>query len=125
MKEGAHFNPNLKNKAVFTQRDMLFGIPTRVALAAFLLALFVGFVFIRYLPTTIGVLVSILFLFLILVPVYFVHKEDPEAYIVWLRGLFAPSRLSASKSVRRRMLLLSSETSRDGNLRVTQTFKGR
>lgn len=99
-------NPNLKNKAVFTQRDMSMGIPTRVLVGTMFLTLFSAFVFCKYLPLYAGIPLSLLLSFLILVPVYLVHKEDPDAYIVWLRSLFAASRLSAGRSVRRRVLVL-------------------
>ena len=100
-------NPNLKNKAVFTQRDMSMGIPTRVLVGTLFLTGFSAFVFCKYLGLWIGIPSSFLLSFLILIPVYLVHKEDPEAYIVWLRSLFAATRLSASKSVRRRVLILT------------------
>lgn len=99
-------NPNLKNKAVFTDRDLTMGIPTRVFIATLFLALFSAFVFCKYMGAAIGLPLSILLALLILIPVYLVHKEDQEAYIVWLRSLFAPHRLSAGRSVRRRVLIL-------------------
>ncbi|HFT6910270.1 TPA: hypothetical protein ACGRPR_006458, partial [Pseudomonas aeruginosa] len=58
---------------------------------------------------------------LVLIPVYLVHKDDPEAYIVWLRSLFAAARLTVSRSTRRRVLLLSRRA--DGNLQVTTITK--
>lgn len=100
-------NPNLKNKAVFTQRDMSMGIPTRVLVGTLFLAGFSAFVICKYLGLWIGIPSSLLLFCLILIPVFLVHKEDPEAYIVWLRSLVAASRLSASKSVRRRVLILA------------------
>ena len=32
---------------------------------------------------------------MIMVPVYVVHKEDPDAYIVWFKSLIAPRRRSS------------------------------
>lgn len=112
-----HRNPNLKNKAVFTQRDLILGIPSRVFIATMFLVAFGAVVFCIYLPTTLGIAASLVIGLLVLIPVYLVHKDDPEAYMVWIRSLFAAARLSVSRSVRRRVLLLSRRS--DGNLQVT------
>jgi len=118
---GEHRNPNLKNKAVFTQRDMILGIPSRVAIATLFLVGFAAVVFCVYLPVYIGILCSFLIGLLVLIPVYLIHKEDPEAYVVWLRSMFAATRLTVSRSTRRRVLLLSRRP--DGTTQVTSITK--
>ncbi|WP_263147676.1 hypothetical protein [Pseudomonas sp. RIT-PI-AD] len=118
---GEHRNPNLKNKAVFTQRDMILGIPARVFIGTLFLVAFAAVVFCVYLPIYLGLGSSLVMGLLVLIPVYLVHKEDPEAYIVWLRSLFAAARLTVSRSTRRRVLLLSRRA--DGSLQVTTITK--
>lgn len=117
-----HRNLNLKNKAVFTQRDSILGIPSRVAIATLLLVGFAAVVFCVYLPVFIGILCSLLIGLLVLIPVYMIHKEDPDAYMVWLRSLFVATRLTVRRSTRRRVLLLSRRS--DGTLQVTPLTKG-
>lgn len=101
-----HRNPNLKNKAVFTQRDLSIGMPTRVFYATLFLVSFAAFVFIKYLGWAVGLPGAALLAVLIFMPVYLIHKEDPEAYIVWLRSLVSASRLTVGRSIRRRVLVL-------------------
>ncbi|HGM4353942.1 TPA: hypothetical protein ACKPJR_006340 [Pseudomonas aeruginosa] len=101
-----HRNPNLKNKAVFTHRDLSIGMPTRVFYATLFLVSFAAFVFIKYLGWAVGLPGAAILGILIFMPVYLIHKEDPEAYIVWLRSLVSASRLTVGRSVRRRMLVL-------------------
>lgn len=119
---GEHRNPNLKNKAVFTQHHMIWGIPSRVFVGTLFLTFFSAFVFCKYLPLWIGIPASLVLAFVILLPVYLIHKEDPEAYIVWMRSLFAPFRLSAGRSVRRRVLILVPDSG--GVLKVKPISQG-
>lgn len=100
-------NPNLKNKVVFTQRRLVLGIPERIFGASLLLAIFAMFVFVTYLGWLIGLPAGLLLAAVIFVPEYLVHKEDPDAYLVWMRSLTAPSRLTASRISRKRLVLLS------------------
>jgi type IV secretory pathway TrbD component len=115
-------NPNLKNKAVFTHQSLVAGIPTKVLISTLLLTAFSAMVFCKYLPLWLGLIISVALALLILVPVYLLHKEDPEAYIVWMRSLWAPSRLTAGRSVRRRMLVLVPQSG--GTFKVQPTSKG-
>ena len=117
-----HRNPNLKNKAVFTQRDMIMGIPSRVFVGTLFLTFFSAFVFCKYLPMWVGAPASLLLSFLILVPVYLIHKEDPEAYIVWLRSMFAAARLTVARCIRRRVLVLAPQEG--GALKVQPLSQG-
>ncbi|WAH62221.1 hypothetical protein LZ023_40805 (plasmid) [Pseudomonas silvicola] len=110
-----HKNTNLENKAVFTHRDQKLGIPSKVFFGTLFLSIFATFVFVKYLPTLLGLLVSAAVTLIILIPAYLVHKDDPDAYIVWLRGLFAPARLTTVRSTRRRVLVL--EPQEDGSFK--------
>lgn len=100
-------NPNLENKAVFVKQDQTFGLPTRVFIGALFLAGFAAFVFFKYLGVWMGLFVSIAVGLVILVPSYLIHQEDPDAYIVWLRGLFAPTRRTTVTGTRRRVVVLA------------------
>ncbi|HDZ58143.1 MAG TPA: hypothetical protein ENI17_02685 [Pseudomonas xinjiangensis] len=115
-----HKNPNLKNKAVFVDRDMVMGIPARVFVATVLLTFFTAFVFCKYLPLLLGIAASLVLSLLILLPVYLVHRDDPEAYMVWLRSLFTAARLTASRSTRRRVLMLTHRAG--GDLHIQSIF---
>ncbi len=106
VKVDEHRNPNLKNKAVFTQRDTSLGVPTRVFVGTAFLILFAAVVFCSYLGWTVGLPATVVLALVIFLPVYLIHKDDPEAYVVWLRSMFTASRLSAVRNTRRRMLVL-------------------
>lgn len=99
-------NPNLKNKVVFTQRRQVLGIPDRVFGASLLLVVFSAFVFVTYLGWVVGLPAGALLGAVIFVPEYLVHKDDPDAYLVWLGSLFAPVRLTASRISARPLVLL-------------------
>jgi hypothetical protein len=112
-------NPNLKNKAVFTKRKTVVGIPDRVFYATCLLVVFCAFVFVSNLGWVLGLLISLLFGAIVFVPVYLVHKDDPDGYLVWLGGIFAPTRLTASRVSARPLMLLSW----NGDRSVVRPFK--
>lgn len=100
-------NPNLKNKAVFTKKKTVIGIPDKVFYASCLLFVFCAFVFVSHLGWLMGLPISLLFGAVVFVPEYLVHKEDPDGYLVWLGGLFTPARLTASRVSARPLMLLS------------------
>lgn len=101
-----HRNPDLENKAVFTSRSMKFGIPTRVFVAIVVVVAFSSFVCWSYLPKLIGIPVSFVLALVIFIPAYLAHKVDPDAYILWIRSLWADSRLTTLRSYKRPILVL-------------------
>ncbi|BES73864.1 hypothetical protein RE428_48820 (plasmid) [Marinobacter nanhaiticus D15-8W] len=102
-----HKNPNLKNKVVFTHRREVLGIPEKIFFSLCALCVFAAFVFCAYLGWSVGAPLSVALVVLVFVPVYLVHKEDHDAYSVWMRSLITPSRLTASRIKPRRLVLLT------------------
>lgn len=119
---GEHRNPELENKAVFTSRSFKFGLPTRVFVALLVIAGFAAFVSWVYLPKIIGIPLSIILVLVIYIPAYLAHKTDPDAYVLWIRSLFAHPRLTTLISHRRPILVLAPGPG--GELIVQSTTKG-
>ncbi|MCF5395295.1 hypothetical protein GIV96_25595 [Pseudomonas syringae] len=102
-----HRNPDLENKAVFTSRSMIAGIPSRVFVAIVVLSSFAIFVNWMYLPKFLGIPLSVMLVLIIFIPAYLAHKDDPDAYVLWIRSLFASSRLTTRVTHRRTILVLA------------------
>lgn len=117
-----HRNPDLENKAVFTSRSMKLGIPTRVFVGICVLAGFAAFVNWMYLPKLVGIPLTILLLLIMFIPAYLAHKTDPDAYILWIRSLFASPRLTTLTSHKRTILVLAPGPG--GELTAKPTSKG-
>lgn len=97
----------LRNKAIFNHRKYIWGIPQRPFVASMALTVFAGIVLFAYLPKIIAVPCVVVLAMLILIPVYLVHKNDPDAYVVWMYALFASERRITHRVVRREIVVLS------------------
>lgn len=99
-------NPDLENKSAFTKRREIYGIPAAIFIGVLGLAAFGAFVMISYLGVWLGLLGGFLLSLIILIPVYLIHLEDPDGWLVWLRSSWAPDLLDPCRITRRRVLLL-------------------
>lgn len=117
-----HRNPDLENKAVFTSRPMKLGIPTRVFVGICVLSGFAAFVNWMYLPKLVGIPLTIVLLLIMFIPAYLAHKTDPDAYVLWIRSLFASPRLTTLFSHKRTILVLTPGPG--GELIAQPTSKG-
>lgn len=70
-----------KQAKVFTQKEEYWGIPSKVVynVGALSIGLIVAF------RSLLGVILGITMCFLMIVPLYHIHKDDPFALTVWVR----------------------------------------
>ncbi len=93
----------LKQARVFTHKEEYLGIPSKI------------FYNIIGLSTGLGIafkspIIGLLFLFLLAVPMNRIHKDDPFALKIWMRGFFRRcDRWSAGHSESRKINILSNE----------------
>ncbi len=93
----------LKQAKVFTQKEQYFGIPSKVCYNVVALSVGLGVAFK-------SPLVGLLFLFLLVIPLYHIHKNDPFALTVWKRGLFRRyGRWCAGRSDSREIKIIKRE----------------
>lgn len=102
---------DLRNKAIFNHRKYIWGIPQRPFVASMALTLFASLVLFAYLPKLVALPCVVFLALLILIPVYLVHQDDPDAYVVWLLVLIAPERRITHRVLRREIVVLSESPS--------------
>ncbi|HBO8052927.1 TPA: hypothetical protein L5C56_006480 [Pseudomonas aeruginosa] len=115
MQEMQHpqLNPDLENKSAFVQRRESFGIPTKIWVGVMGMGLIALFGSLYIFGVWLGLLVGTVMCLVITMPVFMIHKEDPDAWIFWLQSLTAPDFLDPCRFDRRmvgrkrRILLLS------------------
>lgn len=107
----ARNNSELRNRKVFNHRKLIWGIPQQPFVASAILTVFGVVVLFAYLPWYIASFAGLLWALMLMIPVYLVHQNDPDAYIVWLRLLVKPSAYVTHRQVRRRIVVLSETSS--------------
>ncbi len=91
---------------VFTQKEEYFGIPSKVFYNVVALSVGIMVAF----RSTYGLCVSVIMFFLLIVPLYHIHKNDPFALVVWKKCLFRKhNRWCAGRSEKRVVNILSKE----------------
>ncbi|ERK05604.1 hypothetical protein L580_3314 [Serratia fonticola AU-P3(3)] len=53
-----------------------------------------------------SVLMFLFFVLLTVVPIYIIHRDDPDAHIVWRRVIFSSGNLNNSKVTQRRVVFI-------------------
>ena len=92
-----------KQVKVFTARDDYFGIPSKIFYNVIAFSIGLG-VLLRSPP------VSIIFLFVLGVPAYHIHKNDPIALKIWIRAITRRyGRWCAGRAERRSIVIFKKE----------------
>lgn len=99
-------NVDLEIKRSFTTRRELMGIPSHYFIGAVMLAVIGVFVLINYLGFLLGATVSVFYVAVVIVPVFLVHKNDPEGATTALQGLLSPDAYDPARVVRRSVKLV-------------------
>lgn len=95
-----------KQVKVLTARDEFFGIPSKVFYNV--IAFSIGLGVLLHSP-----LVSLIFLFVLGIPAYHIHKNDPFALQIWIRAATRPyGRWCAGRSEKRSLIILTREANR-------------
>jgi type IV secretory pathway VirB3-like protein len=79
--EKSEFKQAAKEARVITRKSEYFGVPSRVVFNVIFFAVAVG-------AATRILWFSVLFAAVVLIPMYYIHREDPHALEVWVRALF-------------------------------------
>ena len=118
-------NPDLKNRRVITHQKLILGIPAKVFLGVSVLAMIGVLAFFIYLPKFIAVLASVLLIFIFITPLYIVHKDDVEAWQIYIKLIFQRgSRFSAAQYQARRVSVLSVDSDNEiGFQTLSETIK--
>lgn len=101
-------NPDLKNRRVITHQKLILGVPAKIFLGVSVISMLGVLAFFMYMPKLIAALASLLLLFVFITPMYIVHKDDVEAWQIYIKLIFQRgSRFSAAQHHARRVSVLS------------------
>jgi len=99
-------NKSLKNSKLFTNKN-LGSMPSVVFIGLLSLTLFAFLLTLFYLGIITAVIFSAVFAFLIFIPAFIVHKNDPKGYITWLHVLFKANSLNSDSFKSKKLKLVS------------------
>ncbi|WP_313479992.1 hypothetical protein [Stutzerimonas kunmingensis] len=97
---------DLENKSAFVKRREIWGIPSEIFIGAMTLAVFGVIVMMNYFGFFAGFVAGLMLALIILVPVYLIHRNDPDGAMVWVRSLWSPESYDPCVIKRRKVLLI-------------------
>lgn len=99
-------DPKLRNLSVFAEEGTIAGMPGKIFVALSLLWLTITIVLFVYFNGWVAAFIGLVFLIVLFVPAYLVHKDDPQGYQTWLRAIWTPGKLSSVAYKKRRICVL-------------------
>jgi len=99
-------NVDLRNKRSFTARREIWGMPSEIFIGTCVVTVFGVVVLMTYMGLWVGIFGGLLLAMIVMVPVYLVHRDDPDGAMVWLKGLFAPESYDPGLVTKRSVRLI-------------------
>ncbi|WP_330927115.1 hypothetical protein [Candidatus Sororendozoicomonas aggregata] len=88
-------NPGLKNKIVFKSQKMYLGMPDKPFVIVVFFGVFGAGVIWKLLGFYVGTFFVLCYAALLLLPIARIHRDDPEAWRVWIKNFASPAFLTA------------------------------
>lgn len=102
-------NPSLKNSSVFKHQKIVAGLPDKVFVIALFITLSGTFLFVK-LGLLLGTVLSIFFAYIVFKPLYLIHKNDIDAWRIYIKATYSPTYLDSSYTTPKKIFVVKGDS---------------
>ncbi|WP_178306552.1 hypothetical protein [Vibrio algicola] len=99
-------NPSLQNTSMFKNQKLIANLPEKVFVIALFIAACGAALFFKLCGFSIGLILSLIFIYIVYKPLYIIHTNDLDAWRLYIKATYSATYFDASYTTPKHILVV-------------------